>query len=101
MLAYYAARKDYKVTRELPAGKGFADIVFLPRPGIAASAILVELKYGKSAGSALDQIKAKEYDGILNDFYGDSILVGINYDRRTKKHECIIEKYSRNNLYSD
>lgn len=29
-LAYYSARKDYKMMRELPARRGFADIVFLP-----------------------------------------------------------------------
>ena len=30
-LAYYAARKDYVLERELSTGKGFADIVFIPR----------------------------------------------------------------------
>ena len=94
-LAYYAARKDYAIIRELPAGKGFADIVFMPRPGIDSPAILVELKYGKSSESALNQIKGKEYDGILKDFCGEVVLVGISYNRKSKIHECSIEKTSQ------
>ena len=31
-LAYYSARKQYKLIRELPSGKGYADIIFLPLP---------------------------------------------------------------------
>ena len=31
MMSYFTARKYYYVKRELPAGRGFADIAFIPR----------------------------------------------------------------------
>lgn len=31
-LAFYSARSKYHIIRELPAGKGFADIVLVPAP---------------------------------------------------------------------
>lgn len=54
-LAYYSARKDYMLIRELPAGKGFADVVFLPLPYTGKPAIVIELKYDKSAAAAIQQ----------------------------------------------
>lgn len=91
-LAYYSARKDYIVIRELPTGKGFADIVLLPRPTIRKPAILLELKYNQSADSAINQIHERRYGGQLKDFAGEVVLVGVNYDRQTKQHTCVIEK---------
>ena len=92
-LAYYTARQKYLVTREFPAGKGFADMVFLPRPLYAGKlpAIVLELKWNKSAKAAIAQIKAKNYPQGLKDFAGEILLVGINYDKETRKHECEIE----------
>ena len=66
-LAYYSARKDYKLLRELPAGKGFADIVFLPLPHTAKPAMIVELKSDKSAATAIQQIKDRKYSQALED----------------------------------
>lgn len=91
-LAYYYAREDYMFFRELPTGKGFADIVFLPRKNVEKPAIVIELKWDKSAKTALLQIKNKEYGENLKDYCGEILLVGINYDRESKKHECVIEK---------
>ena len=93
-LAYYSARRDYKIIRELPAGKGFADLVFLPLPHTGKPAVVVELKYGKSAEAALQQIKDRDYAQALAGFSGEILLVGINYDRenREKPHRCVIEK---------
>ena len=96
-LAYYSARRDYKIIRELPAGKGFADLVFLPLPHTGKPAVVVELKYGKSAEAALQQIKDRDYAQALAGFSGEILLVGINYDRenREKPHRCVIEKIEK------
>ncbi len=91
-LAYYAARNYYTVVRELPAGKGFADLAFIPKRGVDKPAFLVELKWDKSANSAIKQIIDKNYAGALTDYAGSVLLVGINYDRLTKEHECIIRR---------
>lgn len=93
-IAYYAAKSDYTLIREFPTGKGFADIVFLPRRKVNKPALLVELKWNQSAAGALAQIKNREYTGALRDYTGQLLLVGINYDKSRKKHECIIEKYA-------
>lgn len=97
MLAYYCARKDYRLFRELPAGYGFADIVFLPLPSVGKPALVVELKYGKTADDAIRQIKDRCYAQALEGYSGDILLVGIAYDKRakTKRHSCRIEKLEK------
>ena len=82
----------YNVHRELPSGKGFADMVYLPKHGVDKPALLVELKYDKSAQTAIDQIKQKNYGRIFRDYKGEVLVVGINYDKDTKEHQCLIEK---------
>ena len=79
--------------RELPTGKGFADIVFLPRRGADCPAMIFEIKYDKSATGAIQQIKDKKYVSVLKEYHGNLLLAGINYDRKTKKHSCEIEKF--------
>ena len=91
-IAYYSAMKEYTMIRELPSGKGFADIVFLPKRFSDKPAMVVELKCNDSADSALAQIREKNYADSLKDYKGNLILVGINYDKKTKKHDCVIEK---------
>ena len=91
-LAYYTSQKDYMRVRELPTGKGFADIVLIPRPNCNKPAVVLELKYDQSADTAIAQIHEKRYAGMLKDFVGEVVLVGINYDKATKKHECRIER---------
>lgn len=91
-LAYYCARKTYTMERELPAGKGYADIVFRPRRNNNNPAIIVELKYDKTAEGAIEQVKTKQYTDCLSDYKGEILLVGINYDKEDKKHTCRIEK---------
>lgn len=97
-LAYYAARKDYVMYRELAVGKGFADIVFVPRKFRDVPAIVVELKWDKSSDAAIAQIKKKQYMQSLKDYHGQVILAGINYDSTDstkddyKRHSCSIEK---------
>ena len=91
-LAFYSARKYYKMIRELPAGKGFADIVLLPYHDVDKPAMVIELKHDKSADTAIKQIKEKRYTGALAGYSDEIILVGISYDD-SKGHSCIIEKY--------
>ena len=43
-LAFYFAREYYTMVRELPAGKGFADVCMIPRPcHLDKPAIVIEL----------------------------------------------------------
>lgn len=93
-IAYYTAQKDYTLIRECPSGKGFADMAFIPRKHTSKPAMLVELKWDCSAQGAIQQIKEKNYTGVLEEYKDNLMLVGINYNRQTKKHECIIEKYN-------
>ena len=94
-LAYYFARNNYIFHRELPTGKGFADIVLIPRPNVSLPAIILELKCDKDASSAISQIKDKNYKGTVSEYTGDIILVGINYDKKSKRHTCKIERYNK------
>ena len=92
-LALYAARNFYTIHRELAGGKGFADLVFIPKKQFAEKpALVVELKWNKSAEGAIKQIKDKKYFESLEEYKNNMLLVGINYDRKTKTHECKIEK---------
>ena len=93
-LAYYSARNNYEIFRELPSGKGFADLTFIPRKGVDAPAMVIELKYNNSADNALEQIKHKNYTEKLSAFSGEILLVGISYDDN-KGHTCLIEKISK------
>ena len=94
-IAYYSAMKDYTKIRELPSGKGFADIVFLPKRFSDKPAMVVELKCDDSADGALAQIREKKYADSLKDYKGKLLLVGINYDKKTKKHDCVIERIEK------
>ncbi len=91
-IAYFYARNDYQIQRELPSGKGFADMVFKPRKNVDKPALVIELKMDKSAETAISQIKRKNYPASVADYAGNLLLVGINYDKKTKQHTCIIEK---------
>ena len=91
-LAYYSARKSYVMHREMQAGKGYADIIFIPRKNNLNPAIIVELKWNKSVETAMEQIKEKNYPDCFKDYKGEVLLVGINYDKDSKEHSCKIEK---------
>ena len=91
-IAYYYAKNDYVMHRELPTGKGFADIVLIPRKHVDSPAIILELKVNKDADSAIAQIHRKQYPAKVAEYADRLLLVGINYDRETKQHTCGIEK---------
>ena len=93
-LAYYFAQKNYTLHREMPAGKGFADIVFEPNRNCNLPAMIVELKWGHSAEEAVEQIKRKDYLDCLQNYHGEVLLVGVNYDKE-KHHTCKIERVTR------
>lgn len=88
-----AMRWYYKPIREMPAGKGFADLVFISKEAFAHThpALIVELKWNQSATTAVSQIKERRYFSAAEGTADSVLLVGINYDRRTKKHTCSIE----------
>ena len=97
-IAYLSAMKYYfKPIRELPTGRGFSDFVFIPKEEYRVDypALVVELKWNKSAHTALQQIKDKKYPESLLQYTGNILLVGINYDKKSKAHECVIEEYKR------
>lgn len=91
-LQYY-----FKPIRELPSGRGFADFVFVPRIEYAGHypALVVELKWNKNAKTALQQIKDRNYPESLLQYTGNILIVGISYDKKSKLHQCNIEKYEK------
>ena len=99
-LAYYAAQKYYTTIQELDTGKGYADLVYLPAPKYSDKpALLIELKYGKSSGVAMDQIRKQKYLDRFDHYTGNTLVIGINYDKDVdneslsfKHHSCKIEK---------
>ena len=95
-IAYLSSIQYYfKPIRELPTGRGFSDFVFLPKPEYRYDfpALVVELKWNKNAKTALDQIKRQHYPASIASYTGDILLVGVNYDKKAKVHECRIERY--------
>jgi hypothetical protein len=94
-IAYYYARNDYHMIRELPTGKGYADIVFLPRKNVAKPALVIELKKDRTACAAIDQIKERRYPQQVEQYTGEMLLVGISYDADSKKHDCRIERWKK------
>ena len=94
-IAYYYARNDYIIHRELASGKGFADLVFIPRKHVDRPAMVVELKYNKDADTAISQIKRKQYPKKLAEYTDNLLLVGITYNKEEKTHKCIIENYRK------
>ena len=92
VLAFYAARKSHIMHREYASGKGYADVVFLPRPGKSDPAMVMELKVDDAADTAIDQIKDRNYPQIPKEYAGEIILCGISYNKKSKKHSCRIER---------
>ena len=89
-IAYFYANAKYTIIKELPTGKGYADVAMIPYvPGVPA--IIIELKNNKSAETAINQIKEKKYDDLMQHYKGNMLFVGINYDEKTKMHSCKIE----------
>ena len=52
----------------------------------------IYVEWNKSAATAINQIKEKRYAESLQNYAGEIFFVGINYDKKMKKHICSIEK---------
>ena len=97
-IGYLAAVQYYfKPIREFPTGRGFADVFYIPKPEYAGSypLLVVELKWNQSADTAIKQIKEKRYAKGFEAYTGDILLVGIDYDKKSKEHYCVIEKVEK------
>ena len=97
-IAYLSAVQYYfKPIREFPTGRGFADFVFIPKPEYKSyyPAIVAELKWNKNVQTALKQIKDRKYPDSIANYTGEILLVGISYDKNSKEHQCMIEKYKK------
>ena len=97
-IAYLSSMSYYfKPVRELPTGRGFADFVYIPKPEYIDDypALVIELKWNKKAVTALQQIKERKYPDSIIAYTGDILLVGINYDKESKEHQCLIERYQK------
>lgn len=95
LMAYYSAKTYYmNPIPEMPSGKGFADVVYLPKRDVDKQALVVELKWNQSAEGAIAQIKEKGYTSWVEDYTGDILLVGISYNQNDKTHTCKIERWN-------
>ena len=97
-IAYLSAMQYYfKPVREMPAGRGFADFVYLPKPEYRNEypALVVELKWNKNAKTALQQIKSRKYPESIIEYTGNILLAGISYEKDSKGHQCMIELYNK------
>ena len=94
-VAYIWAKNEYIIHREYATGKGYADLVMIPRRNVSKPALVIELKFGQSADTALDQIRRKDYPAKIAEYTGEILLVGINYDKETKQHSCKIERLTK------
>lgn len=90
--AYIICIDYYLKIEGLPTGQGIADVVFIPKRDTSLPAMIVELKWNKTADGAIEQIRDNNYPELLRGYVGEMLLVGINYDEKTKKHDCKIEK---------
>lgn len=66
--------------------------MFLPRKNVSRPALVIELKKDRAA---IMQIRECHYPQQVEQYTGDMLLVGINYDEDTKKHDCQIELWRK------
>ena len=93
-LAFFSAVRRYRLVREMPAGKGFADLAMIPLASSGAvPGVVVELKYGGTPEEALRQVRERAYRrGVEGLSANGLVLAGIAYDPKTKTHSCAIER---------
>lgn len=92
-VAYISCIDEFLKIEELPSGHGYADVVFFPKKASSLPLLLIELKWNQTVDGAIKQIKNKRYPCVLKNYGGTILLVGINYDSKSKKHTCKIEQY--------
>ncbi len=94
-LAFYSAMRRYRLVREAPAGKGYADLLMVPLKSSGdIPGVVVELKWGASAQGAIAQMRERDYAAAFRGTSAEhrTILCGIAYDPKTKRHTCTIER---------
>ena len=94
-LAFYSAMRRYRLVREAPAGKGYADLLMVPLKSSGdIPGVVVELKWGASAQDAIAQMRERDYAAAFRGTSAEhrTILCGIAYDPKTKRHTCAIEQ---------
>lgn len=96
-LAYISCAGNYIEIQEFASGKGYADVVFLPKRNSNLPILVIELKWNKSAEGAIQQICNNNYTDLLEGYRSKILLIGINYNEKTKKHSCKIEQFYQNN----
>ncbi len=98
-LVYLAARDFYRIEREDKGGRGYVDFIFFPVVNKKDDGIILELKVDGTPQQAIRQIKDKKYAlrfapklGETPWFTGRILAVGIAYDRKEKRHSCMVEE---------
>ena len=91
-IAYISCVDEFLRIEELPSGHGYADVVFFPKKASSLPLLLIELKWNQTDQGAIEQIRQRDYPQGLRGYGGEILLVGINYDAKSKKHTCKIEK---------
>lgn len=94
-LAFISCMDYFKEIQELPSGTGYADVVYLPKKKSAMPIIVVELKWNKGAEGAIRQIKERNYPEVFEGYGSEILLVGVSYDEKTKRHDCVIERWQK------
>ncbi len=90
--ALVASVDDWACVDELPSGRGYADVAYLPRAGSRKPALLVELKWDRPVSAAADQVLSRDYPQVLRDLGVPILVVSVTYDASTKEHACRIEE---------
>lgn len=97
--AYFSYADEFVKFEELPAGNGYADIVYLPKRDSMMPVLVIELKWNQSAEGAIRQIRERNYPDAVRNYGGDILLVGISYNKDAppgkRRHECVIERYEK------
>lgn len=96
--AYLSAMEEYLRVEEMPGGRGYSDIAYIPKKGSPMPLLLVELKWNKPVQAAIDQIRNRNYPAALAGWGGDTLLVGVTYDANTKAHACTIERLEQSDV---
>ena len=95
--AYFSYADEYVKFEELPAGAGYADILYMPKKDSPLPALVIELKWNKSAQGAIEQIRKRRYPEAIKGYGGEILLVGISYRKEApageRKHACVIERF--------
>ncbi len=96
-LIYLSARDSYRIEREDKAGVGYVDFIFYPRCR-KEDGIILELKVDHTPEEAIAQILERRYILRLMGKLGEEpacegriLLVGMAFDRKSKKHSCKVE----------